>query len=76
MVIGNVIGITFCLLQQKFHLIPLNPENYYLDSVPCELGVGWLILLNVAVFLLSVLMLVGPSAVISRVEPSRSIRFD
>lgn len=76
MVIGDVLGIGLCLLQQRYHIIPLNPENYYLDSVPCELGTGWLLLLNIAVFVLSVLMLTGPSAVISRIAPSRSIRFE
>lgn len=76
MLIGDAIGIGVCFIQQRFHLIPLDSENYYLDSVPCELGLWWLLLLNVVMFVLSVLMLVGPSAVISRIEPSRSIRFD
>ncbi|MCQ2066290.1 MAG: ABC transporter permease [Bacteroidaceae bacterium] len=76
MIVGNVVGITFCLLQQWLKIIPLDPGNYYIDSVPCELGLGWLILLNVAMFLLSMLMLVAPSAVVSRIYPSRSIRFE
>ena len=76
MLIGNAIGIVLCLLQQWFHLFPLDPANYYLDSVPMQLGAGWLIILNVTMFLLSMLMMLLPSAVISRIVPSKSIRFE
>ena len=76
MLIGNAVGIVLCLVQQWFHLFPLDPANYYLDSVPMQLGAGWLITLNVTMFLLSMLMMLLPSAVISRIVPSKSIRFE
>lgn len=76
MAIGNVIGITICLIQQCFRVLPLDPVNYYLDSVPMQLGLGWLIILNVVMFILSMLMMLIPSAVISRIVPSKSIRFE
>jgi lipoprotein-releasing system permease protein len=76
MAIGNVIGITICLIQQFFRVLPLDPVNYYLDSVPMQLGLGWLIILNVVMFILSMLMMLIPSAVISRIVPSKSIRFE
>ena len=76
MVIGNVAGVAICLVQQWFHIIPLDPANYYLDSVPMHVGLGWLVILNVVMFLLSMLMMLMPSAVISRILPSKSIRFE
>ena len=76
MVIGNVAGVAICLAQQWFHIIPLDPANYYLDSVPMHVGLGWLVILNVVMFLLSMLMMLMPSAVISRILPSKSIRFE
>lgn len=76
MVIGNVAGLLICLTQQWFHLIPLDPVNYYLDSVPMQVGLEWLIILNVVMFILSMLMMLIPSAVISRIVPSKSIRFE
>ena len=76
MVIGDVAGIVICLVQQWFHLIPLDPANYYLDSVPMQVGLGWLVILNVVMFILSMLMMLIPSAVISRILPSKSIRFE
>ena len=76
MVIGDVAGIVICLVQQWFHLIPLDPANYYLDSVPMQVGLGWLVILNMVMFILSMLMMLIPSAVISRILPSKSIRFE
>ena len=76
MLIGNAAGLAIALVQQWFHLIPLDPVNYYLDSVPMQVEVGWLIPLNVVMFLLSMLMMLIPCAVISRIVPSKSIRFE
>jgi len=76
MVIGNVVALTICLTQQWLHIIPLDPVNYYLDSVPMQVGLGWLIILNVVMFLLSMLMMLIPCAVISHIVPSKSIRFE
>ena len=76
MLIGNIVGIVICLVQQWFRIIPLDPANYYLDSVPMQVGAGWLIILNVVMFILSMLMMLIPSAVISRIVPSKSIRFE
>ena len=33
---GNLIGVSFCLLQQHFSIIKLNPEVYYLNAVPMD----------------------------------------
>ena len=76
MVIGNVVGLVICLVQQWFHILPLDPANYYLDSVPMQVGLGWLVVLNLVMFTLSMLMMLIPSAVISRIVPSKSIRFE
>jgi lipoprotein-releasing system permease protein len=76
MVIGNISGLVICLTQQWFRIIPLDPANYYLDSVPMQVGLGWLIILNVVMFTVSMLMMLIPCMVISRIVPSKSIRFE
>jgi lipoprotein-releasing system permease protein len=76
MVIGNVIGIGFCLLQQYTGLIHLNPETYYLSAVPIELHLLTVIMLNIGTFLLWMLMLLIPTSIINRIRPSKSIRFE
>lgn len=73
---GNVIGIGFGLLQQKFRLIPLDPENYYMYYVPIKwewLGIAGL---NLLIFVIITSILLIPSLIISRIQPIRSIRFN
>ncbi len=73
---GNVIGLALCFLQSKFQLVKLNPADYYLDAVPVYFN-GWVWLaLNVATLLVTLLILVGPSYLISRIHPAQSIRFE
>ena len=73
---GNLIGLAFVVAQSQFRLFKLDPATYYVDSVPVEFNVWWWILLNVCTLLVSVLMLVGPSFLITRIHPAKSIRFE
>lgn len=73
---GNLIGITICLIQSHFHVISLDPSTYYLDAVPIDLGLSSLILLNIGTLCASMLMMLGPSFLISKINPSKSIRFE
>ena len=73
---GNLIGIGICLVQEHFKIFKLDPEAYYVAYVPVELNIWHIILLNVGTLLLSLLMLIGPSYLVARITPSKSIRFD
>lgn len=77
MVIGNAVGILFCLLQQHFHLIKLDAASYYVSYVPVSIGVGTLLCVNVALFVICLLALLLPAAYVSRrVSIITAIRFD
>lgn len=73
---GNVVGIGLCLIQKYFHVVKLDPETYYIPAVPIELNFIYIILLNLATVLVSMLILIGPSYVVSKIHPARSIRFE
>lgn len=73
---GNVIGVSLCLIQFFFEPFKLDPTIYYLSSVPVELNIFYYILLNVFTLLVSVLMLIGPSYLIGRIHPAKSIKFE
>lgn len=73
---GNIIGVSFCLLQSQFHIFKLDPATYYVNRVPIEFNIWIYLLLNVCTLLVSVLMLIGPSYLITRIHPARSIRFE
>ena len=76
MLIGNLVGLGFCLVQYYTGFIHLNPETYYLTAVPVEMHLSTVLILNVATFALWMLMLLIPTSIINRIRPSRSIRFE
>lgn len=73
---GNVIGIGLGLLQQKFGIIKLDEANYYLSTVPVHLDALHIILVNVITFAITLLMLLIPAMVISRISPDKTIKFE
>ena len=74
--LGNVIGLGLCFIQDRFKVIGLNPHDYYMSYVP----IGWdwpmVISLNVLMCVVVVLVLWIPTAIISRIAPIKAIRFD
>lgn len=76
LIIGNTIGLLLCFVQQQTGLITLDPESYYLDTVPITISPIAIILVNIGTLILTTLMLIGPSFVISRITPVKSIRFN
>ena len=76
MLIGNIIGLGFCFLQQCTGFIKLDAETYYLSAVPIEMHLTTVILINLGTLLLWVLMLLIPTSVINRISPTKSIRFE
>lgn len=73
---GNIIGLSFGFIQDKFKLIPLDPVNYYMEYVPIKWEWSGIIGLNLLTFTVVTLVLVIPTLLISRIEPIKSIKFD
>lgn len=73
---GNIIGILVCLIQKNTGLIQLDQSSYYLSTVPINLNVLYVIALNLGTALIIILMLIIPSMIISRISPSKAIRFE
>ena len=76
MVWGNVIGIGLCLIQAKFQPISLDPSIYYLDAVPVDLNILTWVLINIGTLAAAMLMMLGPSYLITKIDPAKSIRFE
>jgi lipoprotein-releasing system permease protein len=72
---GNVIGITLLLLQYHFGFITLDPVSYHVTTVPIYINVFSIIMLNIGTLVLCFLMLIIPSYIITKINPSKSIRF-
>lgn len=73
---GNIIGVSLCMIQYFLQPVKLDPKVYYVNTVPVELNLWLYILLNIFTLIVSVLMLIGPSYLISRIHPAKSIRYE
>ena len=76
LLIGNIIGIGLILLQKYTGLIHLDPATYYVSTVPVELNIPIILLINIATLLVSVFVLIAPSYLISHIHPAKSMRYE
>jgi lipoprotein-releasing system permease protein len=74
-IIGNVIGLLLCFLQYKFKLIQLAPESYYMSTVPIFFDWWVIFLINISTFFMVMLVLIIPTYIITKIEPSKAIVF-
>lgn len=76
LLIGNIIGLGLILLQKYTGLIHLDPATYYVSTVPVEVNIPIIILINIATLLVSVFVLIAPSYLISHIHPAKSMRYE
>ena len=76
LIIGNIVGLTLSMIQYFFHLIPLDQTTYYVSYVPIALSpVAWL-LLNLATAIISIIVLLAPTAIVTRISPAQVMRYE
>lgn len=73
--LGNIAGYGFCLLQQRYKWITLNEETYYVDHVLIDVQFWHIPAVNLGTLLLCTLVLLLPLLLIYRLSPLKSIRF-
>lgn len=76
MLIGNVVGIGIILFQKYTHAIPLDPEMYYLSSVPVEFRPWSLLALNIGVIVAAWLILVVPAGLAAKIDPAGAVKYE
>ena len=75
LLIGNLIAIIFCYIQYTYKLIPLDPENYYMTSVPILWDTPTWIYVNVGTCLLVALTITLPTLFIKKIDPKDAINY-
>jgi lipoprotein-releasing system permease protein len=73
---GNMIALAICFIQKYFGILKLNPATYYVSEVPIDLNLLSLILINAGTLLVTLLMLTGPSYLVAKISPAKTIRFE
>ncbi|MBQ6652325.1 MAG: ABC transporter permease [Prevotella sp.] len=76
MLLGNILGFALVLIQKHTGVVHLDPQTYYVSTVPVEINLPLILLLNLATLLISIFVLVAPSYLISHIHPAKSMRYE
>ncbi len=74
MAVGNLLAVLFCLIQDKTGLLRLDPENYFVSSVPVDLDLGMVLTADAISFVVIMILLLIPCLFISKVDPADTVR--
>ena len=72
--VGNALAGLFCFVQDKFHLLKLDPTNYFVSFVPVNVSLSGVLILNIISFAVIMALLLIPCAFISRIDPADTVR--
>lgn len=73
---GNVLGLGLCAVQYFTHILPLEASTYYVNYVPIAFPWGWWLLLNIGTIAVSLLIMLAPSAIVTKISPARVMHFE
>ena len=76
LLIGNAVALAIIGIQWIWHLLPLDPESYYLSFVPVELPFSSWAMLNSATAVMAFVIMLLPAAAVSRLSPVKVMRFE
>lgn len=75
MIFGNIFGLGFGFVQSKTHLFKLDQASYFMNFVPVQFNWQDIILLNAGTLLICLLVMLGPSMLVTKITPVKAIRF-
>lgn len=73
---GNVLGLGLCAVQYFTHILPLEASTYYVNYVPIAFPLGWWLLLNIGTIAVSLLIMLAPSSIVTKISPARVMHFE
>lgn len=74
MLAGNGAALLFCFLQDKTHLLKLDPANYFVPFVPVGIDLPSVLAADALSFAAILLCLLIPLRFISKVDPAKTVR--
>lgn len=73
--LGDLLGLFLAFIQQRFGLVKLPVETYYVDTVVIDIDPMAVLVLNLGTLIICVLALLIPSMLVTRIAPAKAIRF-
>ena len=76
LLIANAISLGIIVLQKYTGFVKLDPQTYYVSTVPVELNWPIIIAINLATLFICVFILIAPSYLISHIHPAKSMHYE
>jgi len=76
LVIGNIIAIALCYVQDRFQCIKLNRSSYFIDYVPINLTPEIFVFTNIGSLILIFLAMFMPALIIMHIDPVKTLRYN
>lgn len=73
---GNLVGLGLVALQYVTGLVKLDPVTYYVSTVPVEVNLLYVVLLNIGTLIISLFVLIAPSYLISHIHPAKTMSYE
>jgi len=73
---GSITAMLFCWLEERFRFIPLDPTNYFVDHVPADISLLSVAGIDLAAFLIIMLIMLIPCRMISRISPATTLKVE
>jgi len=74
-ILGNLLALLLCWLQQRYSLVSLQEDMYYISKAEIRLEWWHFLLVDAGTFIICLLILIIPTLVIRRIQPVRAIQF-
>lgn len=74
--VSNIIAISIALIQKSFHVIKLDPTQYYMNYVPIRITFANVIVPNLLSFVVLGIMIYIPTIISTRIAPAKGLRFE
>lgn len=74
MLIGNAVAFVLCIIQDRTHLMKLDPANYFVSFVPVKIDLIAVLGADLLSFVVILAFMLIPTMFISKVDPAKIVR--
>lgn len=75
-ILGNVLGLSIAFIQKYTGILKLDEATYYLSEVPIEFNVWSIILVNLGTIVTTLIFMIIPTYLVTRISVIKVLRFD
>lgn len=73
--IGNILALGICFAQQQFGFLKMDETTYFMDRVPVRIQLPYILLVDLATVLITVLCMILPTLFVRKMQPAKVLRF-